>query len=59
MLKQKAEIVIDENNRLHEQLVSGIQDEIGELDGSQSMIEVFCFLLVVSRNIIAFFNVFT
>jgi len=38
-LKQKAEIVIEENSRLHRELVSGIQDEIGELDRGQSIDE--------------------
>ena len=50
MLKQKAEIVINENTHLHEQLVSGIQNEIGELDRSQDINEVYfefwlCFML--------------
>ena len=51
MLKQKAEIVIDENNRLHEQLVSGIQNEIVELDRSQIMAEVFLHSCLLSYSV--------
>ncbi|XP_065064670.1 serologically defined colon cancer antigen 8 homolog [Rhopilema esculentum] len=33
-LKQKAEIVIEENSRLHEQIIDGIQNEFSDLNGS-------------------------
>ena len=42
MLKQKAEIVIDENTRLHEQLMGDIEDKLAnDTEGQRSVAEVY------------------
>ena len=51
MLKQKAEIVIDENTRLHEQIIGDIEDQLANnSEGQRSLTEVYQTLVLVILN---------
>ena len=53
MLKQKAEIVIDENTRLHEQIIGDIEDRLAnDSEGQRSVTEVYqtAVFLILNRT---------
>ena len=51
-LKQKAEIVIEENSRLHEQIIDGIQNEFSDLNGCYIASEVAIYYVFIVNVIL-------